>query len=375
MSNDMWKSLKYKNVAVFLGIILLIILIIFASCSDTTPSVDPNAQKAQTISKNESPTEAKQSTLFASSKKMELNNNESLGKGNLILVNNDNAYAADLTDSVVSLIQYNTNSDGDQLFSLTDSSVCSLEPAALQMQSMMTAFYAKNSDSSLFISTGYVAPDDQESLAFDSGKNDAGTGLSFNLGLWSDDSGMSAYDGSGDYSWITDNMAKYGFVTRYPSDKSDITGTAGDPAIIRYVGLPHAEIMSANGFCLEEYINYIKTYTFENPLQQTGSNGVVYAVYYTEMKKGNTTEIKIPTKADGTEYTYSISGNNVDGYIVTVAMEKSDGSASSGDAKTASSNSEAVTQAASVFNADSTEAAQGTTKTTTTTVTPFIPES
>jgi hypothetical protein len=55
--------------------------------------------------------------------------------------------------------------------------------------------------------------------------------------------------------WLEDNCWKYGFVVRYPEEKSDITRITYEPWHLRYVGEEqHAEIMEENGWCLEEYI-------------------------------------------------------------------------------------------------------------------------
>lgn len=361
MSNNIWKNLRYKNVAVVLAIFLLIILIICASCSTSTPDVDPNAKKVQTITDNSSSPEEATSSLFESSKVTSLTNSDALGSGNLVVVNADHPLSRDLSADVVSLISYNTDSEGNQLFSLTDSSVCAAESVARQLQSMMSSFYSKSKNSTLFVSSGYVEPEAQGSEPFEAGSNDVGAGLSLSLGTWSDGS-RGTYDGSGDFEWITENMSKYGFVTRYTDEKSSVTGASGDKALIRYVGLPHAEIMAENSFCLEEYIEFIKTYTYENPLQHTSSNSISYAVYYTEMKKGNTTDIKIPTKADGTEYTYAVSGNNIDGYIVTVAMEKvTTANSSKPNTGTFTADNQGTTKTqASVFDAEATDASEAT---------------
>lgn len=47
---------------------------------------------------------------------------------------------------------------------------------------------------------------------------------------------------------------QYGFIERYPQGKEHLTGIAYEPWHFRYVGYPHAEIMSKNGLTLEEYI-------------------------------------------------------------------------------------------------------------------------
>ena len=38
------------------------------------------------------------------------------------------------------------------------------------------------------------------------------------------------------YSWLAENAHKYGFIKRYPSDKTDITGVINEPWHYRYVG-------------------------------------------------------------------------------------------------------------------------------------------
>lgn len=48
----------------------------------------------------------------------------------------------------------------------------------------------------------------------------------------------------------------YGFVERYPAGKEAVTGIAHEPWHFRYVGCPHAGIMSAQNMTLEEYVEY-----------------------------------------------------------------------------------------------------------------------
>lgn len=57
------------------------------------------------------------------------------------------------------------------------------------------------------------------------------------------------------YTWLADNAHKYGFINRYPSDKTEITGVINEPWHYRYVGVEDATKMHENGLCLEEYID------------------------------------------------------------------------------------------------------------------------
>ncbi len=55
--------------------------------------------------------------------------------------------------------------------------------------------------------------------------------------------------------WLMKNSWKYGFILRYPTDKSSITGIIYEPWHYRYVGKTAAKEIYDSGICLEEYLN------------------------------------------------------------------------------------------------------------------------
>lgn len=55
------------------------------------------------------------------------------------------------------------------------------------------------------------------------------------------------------YSYYTDTMINYGFILRYPEEKTDITGVYFEPWHYRYVGKENAKFMTENNLSLEEY--------------------------------------------------------------------------------------------------------------------------
>ena len=57
--------------------------------------------------------------------------------------------------------------------------------------------------------------------------------------------------------WLMENSYKYGFILRYPENKSDLTGINYEPWHYRYVGKEAAKEIYENGICLEEYLNQI----------------------------------------------------------------------------------------------------------------------
>ena len=54
--------------------------------------------------------------------------------------------------------------------------------------------------------------------------------------------------------WLMAHSWEYGFILRYPTDKSEITGIGYEPWHYRYVGRPLAEALHESGLCLEEYL-------------------------------------------------------------------------------------------------------------------------
>lgn len=54
--------------------------------------------------------------------------------------------------------------------------------------------------------------------------------------------------------WLLNNSWKYGFILRYPNDKSSMTGIIYEPWHYRYVGKKAAKKIFKKGICLEEYL-------------------------------------------------------------------------------------------------------------------------
>lgn len=59
------------------------------------------------------------------------------------------------------------------------------------------------------------------------------------------------------YSWLAENSHEYGFIQRYPDDKTEITGISYEPWHYRYVGEDVASEIYEEEICLEEYIEKI----------------------------------------------------------------------------------------------------------------------
>lgn len=101
--------------------------------------------------------------------------------------------------------------------------------------------------------------------------------------------------------------ASAGFVERYQESKKAITKISGEEWHFRYVGIPHSLVMLENGFCLEEYIEWLKQYPLiHNPLYFKG-----WTIGYVDQDE--------PLPKIDPNLECSISGDNVKGWIVTCA--------------------------------------------------------
>ena len=58
--------------------------------------------------------------------------------------------------------------------------------------------------------------------------------------------------------WMAEHCQEFGFILRYPSDKEEVTEINYEPWHMRYVGIPAAEYIMANGLCLEEFTGQLQ---------------------------------------------------------------------------------------------------------------------
>jgi len=64
----------------------------------------------------------------------------------------------------------------------------------------------------------------------------------------------TGFDTTKEFAWLTAHAHEYGFILRYPKDKTSITQITYEPWHWRYVGVGPATAMKASGQCLEEYL-------------------------------------------------------------------------------------------------------------------------
>ena len=112
-----------------------------------------------------------------------------------------------------------------------------------------------------------------------------------------------------------DRAERFGFIERYPKNKENITGIAHEPWHFRYVGAPHATIMNHAGETLEEYLTRLKEFPYGcKALEYDFGASRIEVSYLAANGKPVTFEIE-------NDAVYTVSGNNMDGFIITVWQE------------------------------------------------------
>ncbi len=144
------------------------------------------------------------------------------------------------------------------------------------------------------------------------GHSEHQTGLAIDLGLKQEhiDFICPEFPYTGVCQTFREKAADYGFILRYPAGKETVTGIGHEPWHFRYVGIPHAQIMRENGLTLEEYIEFIRQYPYDSRPYRLQCGSKEIQVSY--LPAAGATDVEISG-----DHPYTVSGNNVDGFILT----------------------------------------------------------
>jgi len=89
------------------------------------------------------------------------------------------------------------------------------------------------------------------------GTSEHQTGLAVDMAI--DASFSTDFQYTDEYKWLTENAWKFGFILRFPADKTPITTIQFEPWHWRYVGRYHAKKIHDLGICLEEYTELLNS--------------------------------------------------------------------------------------------------------------------
>ncbi|MBO5898544.1 MAG: M15 family metallopeptidase [Clostridia bacterium] len=234
-------------------------------------------------------------------------------EGPLVLVNASHVYTFPANNGhMVNIYQELINSQTySKYFSPVSAQLLMDRTAYQAMNKMLTAFSEQSGlGNAIVVADAYRSYEQQaaKNSSTKAGYSDHHTGLLCTLNV----NGGNEVKNVAPYDWIYQNCHKYGFIVRYPADKASVTGVSNYEECFRYVGAAHAYAMKTGNLCLEEYLTSLRAYTKDAPLSVTTEDNATYEIYYVAAV-GTETAVPVPTDA-----TYTVSGDNEGGFIVTV---------------------------------------------------------
>ena len=238
---------------------------------------------------------------------------EELRQGNLILTEGTVPVASPDSLTQVEMPENGTYQLGGEELYLD-------EDCLRAFQGMMEEYVAATGNNQLLLSDGYRSISAQSQLAATGGEgcrqdppgtSEHHTGLALDLAQMTVD-GPVPFTGEGVQGWIAENGPAYGFITRYPAGKEEITGHPAQADHLRYVGIPHGQVMEELGLCLEEYWSAMEGYTVDHPYRTATPDGFTWQIYYVPAQETGT-QIQVPKNS-----WWEVSGDNQAGFLITV---------------------------------------------------------
>ena len=107
--------------------------------------------------------------------------------------------------------------------------------------------------------------------------------------------------------------SEYGFILRYPENKTSLTGIQYEPWHFRYVGWPHARLMEREGLVLEEYHRMLENYPEYGPHLHFQEQGRSFEIYTVSRDNLEDLPDRLPKNT-----LCQWSGNNGSGVVITI---------------------------------------------------------
>ncbi|MDE5563752.1 MAG: hypothetical protein K2I93_01235, partial [Oscillospiraceae bacterium] len=321
---------RYDRI-IFVVIILVVLVLMLSSCISScgnqrddpntldTSSTNPLEDERETIQTDSNipggSSTPSVSTGYATISK----DSDDIHTGDMILVNSKHACVFDTAQieagtsadiSFVTIKSILDTKESPKHYTASDWEVGLDRTAAYAMDAWFEGFYDATNNRDLRMIRGYNAESEDP---------DFRTGRTLTVGIYPESGSSNFYSAEGEYAWLAEHAAEYGFVQRYPEGKESYFGdniTSRTGATFRYVGVAAATYMTENDLCLEEFLEEIKTHSIDTMLT-VKSGAAEYGIYYVVANtSSSTTSFSVPSG----DLTYTISGNNIDGFIVTAAM-------------------------------------------------------
>ncbi|MBE5778883.1 MAG: D-alanyl-D-alanine carboxypeptidase family protein [Clostridiales bacterium] len=152
------------------------------------------------------------------------------------------------------------------------------------------------------------------------GTSEYETGFSFRMDLYKSGENLGKFSESERGQWFIENSWKYGIIFRFPVEdfpnsswesKTYKTGISSRMNLFRYVGKPHAAVMRAMDYCLEEYVEFL----MEHPYLRVYEDGALrYEIYRIPCEDEYMTSFSLPMT--NTAVGFQASFDNMGGIVL-----------------------------------------------------------
>ena len=173
-------------------------------------------------------------------------------RGKVLLVNDQNRLSADYVPEGLVNLYENRHS-----FRLASTEIFLTRETYEAAERMFHAAEEQNVNGYI-ITSGYRSYQRQQEVYAQSepgkaqqpGASEHQTGLAFDVTTET----SNGFESTPQYAWLNQHAHEYGFIQRYPANKSDITGISYEPWHYRYVGVEAATRIHETGQTLEEFV-------------------------------------------------------------------------------------------------------------------------
>ncbi|MBO4979297.1 MAG: D-alanyl-D-alanine carboxypeptidase family protein [Clostridia bacterium] len=302
------EKIVFALFVVVIIVLILIAILVFKKAIDNGEANDTQTDTETTTAPIEQTTPPDVQALDQFLK--EMCGKEQIHTGNLLLVDASHPFTA----SVESVNVYSGRTKfqkGEKTvysYYLPDTTPTLSADALTALNQMADDFYELTGNNDLYLDKAYDA----------AAIGDHATGLAFDLSVYTikqEHYELSDATASSDFEWVFNNYYKYGFVMESPAQSGE------RHYHFRYVGIPAATYLFRNEITLGEFLTKLTAdHAFAdgktNATSVTTDDGAVYEFYYVEATGGDMTSVPVHEDA----LFFSISGDNRNGFVVTVRM-------------------------------------------------------
>ncbi len=179
---------------------------------------------------------------------------------NIFLVNKDNLLpkdyiASDITDSNLPFFNYASNTKLNK--TVSDSAKEMFKDAKNSGINLLgVSGYRSHKTQTKIFNNNIKIKGKEETLKYSAppGASEHETGFAIDILSENYSKLDSGFENTKEFKWLKENCYKYGFIIRYPKQKTNITKYSYEPWHYRYVGVSHATKIMNENICLEEYL-------------------------------------------------------------------------------------------------------------------------